>query len=75
MMLGLLPPPQSQLLTFPFHCLQTYNKKKREIAISEATAYKQEEQQALSWLLPESQRMKGEGNEIKIPPQTFYKRL
>ena len=49
--------------------------KRRKESISEAKVYKHEEQQALLWLLPELQRMRGDGSMVDFILNTFYIRL
>ena len=48
---------------------------KRRKSISEAKVYKHEEQQAFLWLLPELQRMRGDGSMVDFILNTFYIRL
>lgn len=48
---------------------------KRRKSISEAKVYKHKEQQAFLWLLPELQRMRGDGSMVDFILNTFYIRL
>lgn len=50
-------------------------RRKKKRSISEAKVYKHEEQQALLWLLPELQRMRGDGSMVDFIRNTFYIRL